>query len=1015
MKNMVAILGVVLLCVVCEGRIIIVDDDGGVDFDNIQAAIDDANDGDTIYVFPGIYTGAGNRDIDFGGRAITVQSVAPSDPYIVAATVIDCQAAGRGFYFHSEEGTNSVVSGLTIANGYADYGGALYCNSSSPTITNCVIMASQAQQQGGGVYLYASEAGIINCTFNGNSANVEGGGLCCIGWYRATVTNSEFISNSATDNGGAVYNEDSRLEMSGCVFKGNSAGAGGGLYKAGGGELRATNCTFSGNRADSGGGGYCLSSWIELKNCTLSGNSAVSAGGGLYCQECEPFVSHCIVWGNTDASGSGQAAQMSGGTPYVEFSCIQDDDPNDGNIPFGGAAQNNIDDDPLFVREPNDGGDGWGAGGNDDFGDLHIEDGSPCVNAGDPYLWIGPGSTDIDGQPRIMGEIIDMGADEFHIPRLIVTKPAGGEVWASNSWHEIIWESEAYEGTVNIEFSEDTGSNWQSIESGTADTGSYMWHLSAGVDSNQCLIAVVPSVPDANVIIIESGLFTIHPDSPGPAVESEWRTLGGDFERRGLSENAGVELGCVKWEFEVDGAISASVTVGPNDVLYVPCEDGNLYCLDSNGVLLWSYEANTPLISSASIGADGTAYVGGRNGRLYAVDKNGSVRWTHTTGGFVYSSPAVGGDGKVFVGSEDGKVYGLGPDGSELWSFETGGFGVIGGSVLASPSLGPDGTVYVGGLYDSNLYALEPNDANVKWVCHFDSNGWCFASPVIGPNGTIYQTLLYDPNLYAIDPNDGNIISQTNLSEVGLCWGYYSPWFEPYEYLGFTAPCLMERWCGICLYGYGTWMGPPPKYNLSDSGWSEPALGPDGTIYVNLDDPWLRAVEPNGAMKWAVELGSTGGFSLTVGAGGLIYAASSDSNLYVVHPDGYEVARFDSNDHWLGFPVVSAENTVIVGDARDNTLMLSYENNKVWAIGPCQGQEADMYWQGGREDLDGDGDVDYADVKMMAEDWLKCTDCGNWQCCDRNMEEPYSGDLNNDRYINFADFALMAQRWLMGY
>ena len=336
MKNMVAILGVVLLCAVCEGRIIIVDDDGGVDFDNldtgelfssIQAAIDDANDGDTIYVFPGIYTGAGNRDIDFGGRAITVQSVAPSDPYIVAATVIDCQAAGRGFYFHSGEGANSVVSGLTIANGYADYGGALYCNSSDPTITKCVIMASQAQQRGGGVYLYASEAGIINCTFNGNSANVEGGGLCCIGWCRATVTNSEFIGNSATFNGGALYNAD-------------------------GGDLRATNCTFSGNRADSGGGGYCLSSWVELYNCTLSGNSAVSAGGGLYCQEYGPFLSHCILWGNTDASGSGQAAQMSGGTPYVEFSCIQDDDPNDGNIPFGGAAQNNIDDTPYSCVSP---------------------------------------------------------------------------------------------------------------------------------------------------------------------------------------------------------------------------------------------------------------------------------------------------------------------------------------------------------------------------------------------------------------------------------------------------------------------------------------------------------------------------------------------------------------------------------------------------------------------------------------------------------------------------------------
>ncbi|MBN2589216.1 MAG: hypothetical protein JXA96_05110, partial [Sedimentisphaerales bacterium] len=44
------------------------------DYPNIQAAIDDANDGDIVLVAPGTYTGEGNRDIDFMGKAITVKS-----------------------------------------------------------------------------------------------------------------------------------------------------------------------------------------------------------------------------------------------------------------------------------------------------------------------------------------------------------------------------------------------------------------------------------------------------------------------------------------------------------------------------------------------------------------------------------------------------------------------------------------------------------------------------------------------------------------------------------------------------------------------------------------------------------------------------------------------------------------------------------------------------------------------------------------------------------------------------
>ncbi|MHC4527981.1 MAG: hypothetical protein ACYS29_08900, partial [Planctomycetota bacterium] len=138
---------------------------------------------------------------------------------------------------------------------------------------------------------------------------------------------------------------------------------------------------------------------------------------------------------------------------------------------------------------------------------------------------------------------------------------------------------------------------------------------------------------------------------------------------------------------------------------------------------------------------------------------------------------------------------------------------------------------------------------------------------------------------------------------------------------------------------------------------------------------------------------------------------------------GFEFARFDSNSHWLGFPVVSANNTLLVSDSRDNSLLISYENNKVWAIS-SDGCEAglDLYWQGGPQDLNGDGLVDYLDIAVVAEDWLKCRAClgyPDYELCRRSLDHYDTtfapGDVNRDRYVNFPDFALVAERWLSGY
>jgi hypothetical protein len=225
-----------------HAKIIYVDDDGPADFNNIQAAIDDSNDGDTIIVNPGAYTGDGNRDILFNGKAITVRSIKPSDPNIVASTIIDCNGTEaephRGFVFQNKENRNSVLSGLTITNGQCHQGGSVCINQCSCQITKCRFISNRANCGGGlwcGGWPELTKPLITNCIFVNNEA-AWGGGMEIFESSRPTVMNCIFRNNHAISYGGGIYNYRALPIIIGCKFENNSAGTpnviggGGGLY-----------------------------------------------------------------------------------------------------------------------------------------------------------------------------------------------------------------------------------------------------------------------------------------------------------------------------------------------------------------------------------------------------------------------------------------------------------------------------------------------------------------------------------------------------------------------------------------------------------------------------------------------------------------------------------------------------------------------------------------------------------------------------------------------------------------
>lgn len=339
----------IVLTTPCLARTITVDANGTGDYPTIQAAIDDANDGDEIVLLPGIYTGDDNHDINYKGKAILIRSIDPNDSNTVAVTVIDCKREHRGFRFYNGEGPTSVLSGVTIKNGYYEgaeaYGGGILCQGASPTVSNCIITncrvytgsytgksrgggmynhesnplinsctfrENQADHyvvpgygSGGGVYNYKSNPIINNCTFTDNRADY-GGGMTSSD-SDAEITSCTFIGNIARKNGGGMFNYGPGSEVTSCNFIRNSAYyyGGGGVYNYES-EPRFTNCTFNGNKADDyttsseakGGGMYNISSHPIVNNCTFVGNWA-NYGGAVHNGAGNPTLSNCIFTRNT--------------------------------------------------------------------------------------------------------------------------------------------------------------------------------------------------------------------------------------------------------------------------------------------------------------------------------------------------------------------------------------------------------------------------------------------------------------------------------------------------------------------------------------------------------------------------------------------------------------------------------------------------------------------------------------------------------------------------------------------
>lgn len=361
------------------------------EYPTIQAGIDAAMPADTVLVEPGLYTGPGNRDLDFGGTNLVLLSLSGAD-----VTIIDCEGSmrdpHRGFLFHSGETANAIVDGFTIRGGWTNHsdGAGVYCDGASPTIRNCVItlnVVSDLFYDGGGVYLRSSAARIESCRITENRASY-GGGIACRGTTTATITNCEILRNECGYGGGIDAGGIGSPRIIGCLIAGNDAtdgfgdpGSGGGLVL--GGDARVENCVVIGNVSGHGAGVAAWSGTPVIIGSTIAGNDAqVGKGGGVSTTTSDLHIERSVLWGNCAADG--MEFHAGGGGILSLYCCVYD---SAGATQDGGQfidLGSNVTDDPLFcLPEPC-------SSAPTTAGDYSVDRASPCYPENNPCEeWIG--------------------------------------------------------------------------------------------------------------------------------------------------------------------------------------------------------------------------------------------------------------------------------------------------------------------------------------------------------------------------------------------------------------------------------------------------------------------------------------------------------------------------------------------------------------------------------------------------------------------------------------------------
>ena len=297
--------------------------DGSKDnpFKDMKSAINKSENGSTIYIAPGTYSGLNNTNLTIT-NSLNIMNWTNGD------VIFDGEQKNWIFRIFN----NINIQGITFINSNDS---AIYISKGNSAISNSIFAnnsAKYSQSWGGAIFIDNSNFTIFNCSFVNNSAKYEEAEGGAIYSYKSNLTifNCSFVNNYAKEYGGAIYSYESNLTIFNCSFMNNSAEYGGGAIFNIYGNFTVSNCSFVNNSAGVDGGAICIGSSDNstIFNCSFMNNSVKMYGGAIYGKS---TVFNCSFVNNSAANFLGWGGAIYGGSTVFYCSFVNN------SAGYGGA------------------------------------------------------------------------------------------------------------------------------------------------------------------------------------------------------------------------------------------------------------------------------------------------------------------------------------------------------------------------------------------------------------------------------------------------------------------------------------------------------------------------------------------------------------------------------------------------------------------------------------------------------------------------------------------------------